>query len=530
MSVRRRILVVGLDACDRQTALDLAAQGRMPVLQGLLSRGTRCPTRGPFGLFVGAIWPSFATGLKPDRHRLHGWDEIDIGSYERRLTSVSRLQGEPFWRRLGQSGRRVVAIDVPHAFVREAANSIEIGEWGCHDRHFGLSSWPPGEAASVERDFGPHPIFGADAHAVREFSPDDYVLRAGPLRTAEEDRSLIDGLLAGVGTKARLSARFLQTSDWDLLVTVFGESHAVGHQQWHLHDESHPRFDSARRAFVGGDPVARVYSALDAALGKLMALAGEETLVLVLLSHGMRAHHDGTHLLDELLRRIDLADRTAESGDRWGVTWKRALQALPPAWQRRVSLPLLRELRRRAAERSLPPSPEYVTPAERADQRFYAEPNNTVYGGVRFNRSGREPRGLVEAGASAALSARLAHDLQALVNVATGGPVICGVVPSDRWYRRRNDDTIPDLFIDWERSAPVETVWSPKTGLVHGPYRLWRTGDHRPEGLLLAVGPDVTPGAAMPEIAIEDLPVSLLARLGCAGSDLDGSPAGWLVG
>ncbi len=528
MSASSRILVIGLDACDQQTALALAAQGRMPTLQRLLSRGTRCPTRNPFGLFVGAIWPTFTTGLKPDRHRVHGWDEIDIGSYERRLTSVSRLQGEPFWRRLGQSGRRVVAIDIPHVFVREAANVIEIGEWGCHDRHFGLGSWPPGESASVERDFGLHPIFGVDGHASREFAPDDYVLRAGPLRTAGEDRALIEGLLAGVATKARLSAKFLQARDWDLMITVFGESHAVGHQQWHLHDEAHPRFDSARRAFVGGDPVARVYSALDAALGELMALAGEETLVL--LSHGMRAHHDGTHLLDELLRRIDLADRTAESSGRWGAAWKRALQALPPAWQRQISLLLLRELRRRAAERSLSPSPEFVTPAERADQRFYAEPNNSVYGGVRFNRSGREPRGTVAAGATTVLTARLSHDLQALINVATGGPVVRGVAASDQWYRRRNDDTIPDLFIDWERSAPVETVWSPKTGLVHGPYRLWRTGDHRPEGLLLAAGPGMMPGAAVPEIAIEDLPASLLTRLGCAGPDLDGKPAGWLAG
>jgi len=39
----------------------------------------------------------------------------------------------------------------------------------------------------------------------------------------------------------------------DLRLVVMGESHAVGHQQWHLHDETHPRFDERCRAATGGE-------------------------------------------------------------------------------------------------------------------------------------------------------------------------------------------------------------------------------------------------------------------------------------
>ena len=63
-----------------------------------------------------------------------------------------------------------------------------------------------------------------------------------------------------------------------------------------------------------------------------------------------------------------------------------------------------------------------------------------------------------------------AADLMALVNVETGGPVITGVDKSSRWYRRSPEDTLPDLFLDWERSGLIETVWSPKTEIVHAPY------------------------------------------------------------
>jgi len=61
MTGRARILCVGFDACDPETALELAAAGRMPSLARLLTTAARCPLRHPFGLFVGALWTTFAT-------------------------------------------------------------------------------------------------------------------------------------------------------------------------------------------------------------------------------------------------------------------------------------------------------------------------------------------------------------------------------------------------------------------------------------------------------------------------------------
>jgi hypothetical protein len=199
------VLVVGLDACDRDTALALAAAGQMPVLRDLLSRSARCAVKLPPGLFVGALWPSFTTGLRPDRHRHHCWDEIEVATYERRLTTPRLAEGIPFWRRLAAAGRRTVSIDVPHNTVADGGCGVEIAEWGCHDRHWGFRSWPPGEATVVERDFGLHPVFGIEAHIEESFAPDDRVHRAGRLRTPEEEKRLTEGLLAGLEIKARLS-------------------------------------------------------------------------------------------------------------------------------------------------------------------------------------------------------------------------------------------------------------------------------------------------------------------------------------
>ena len=526
MTVRAPILVVGLDACDPAIAHSLAAAGHLPTLRRLFEHAARCRVRNPYGLFVGSLWMTFATGLRADRHHFHCWDEIDVASYVRRMTKPSSCGQTPFWRRLSEDGRRVAVIDVPHSKADVSINGLEVVEWGCHDRHFGFHTWPAAKASEIASAFGLHPVLGLDPYSVREFAPDDYAHREGPLRTTEEERTLFDGLLRGVVAKRRLSTALLADGGWDLFLTIFGESHAIGHQQWHLHDPTHPRFDPALVEAVGGDPIPAIYRELDAALGEMLSLLDAEATVLVLLSHGMGPHNDGTHLLDEVLSRFDWFDRGPPP---LIATPRELLRRAAQSLERRVPAFAVPTIRRTNAGRMLRPCPEFASPDDRARQRFFVEPNNYVYGGVRLNLVGREPKGCVEPHQFDAVCQSLTDDLLALINVQTGGPVVRSVERADRWYRRLPDDTMPDLFIDWERTAAIETVWSAKTGIVHSPYTHWRTGDHRPDGLLLAFGPGIPGSTELAAVELEDLAPSIAGRLGVAIEDVDGAAAPWLL-
>jgi predicted AlkP superfamily phosphohydrolase/phosphomutase len=529
MTPRNATLVVGLDACDPAIAPTLAAAGRLPTLARLFARAARARVRNPFGLFVGALWTTFATGLCPDRHRFHCWDEIDVGTYLRRLTSPPASNETTFWRKLSDAGRRVAVIDLPHSAASGPINGVQIVEWGCHDRHFGFHTWPPERARDIAATFGLHPVLGMDAYAKRDFAPDDYAHRAGSCRTVEEDRALFQGLLHGAEVKGAMASALLAERDWDLFILVFGESHSIGHEQWHLHDQTHPHFDQAAVQALGGDPLARMYEELDRGLGTLLAQIDEHTSVLVLLSHGMGPHHDGTHLLDEVLGRIDLFDRGPPNRTASWQLLGRGVGLLPGPVQRHLTAFAVPAIRRRARSRTLVPCPEFASAGQRAQQRFFLEPNNYVYGGIRLNMAGREPNGLVDPDEADEVCRRLARDLLALINVESGRPVIRAVHRADQWYRRASDDTIPDLFIDWERSGPIETVWSPKTGLIHAPYTNWRTGDHRPNGLLLALGPDIPENTTLPDVHLEDLAPTIAARHGVTLEDVDGRIVSWLA-
>ncbi len=522
------VFVVGLDACDPAIARRLAAEGQLPVLRRLFESAARCAVRNPMGLFVGALWMTFATGLRADRHRFHCWDEIDIDTYVRQLTSPPQDQ-VPFWRTLSDAGRRIAVFDVPHSIANRPVNGFEMVEWGCHDRHFGFHTWPPQRAAEIDAAFGLHPVLGLDAYARREFAPDDYAHRAGPLRTLEEDRILFEGLRQGIRIKRRLTREVLADGEWDMVLSVLGESHSIGHQQWHFHDPSHARHDAAAVAAIGGDPVAAIYRELDCSLGETLARAGDDATVLVLLSHGMGPHYDGCHLLEEVLTRLDAFDRAPPAENGMRALIKRGTRALPGRMQQRVTAFAVPAIRQRLGGRLPPGCAEYAGPEARARQQFFVEPNNYVYGGVRLNLAGREPNGCVAPHEVDRVCKRLADDLMALTNVDTGGPVVRDVIRADRWYRRSADDTMPDLFVDWARDAQIETVWSAKAGLVHAPYTHWRSGDHRLHGLLLAYGPGIRAGEALSPIDLEDLAPGIAARLGVDLAGVDGRAPAWLA-
>ena len=519
------VIMIGLDAFDPEIALGLAAAGELPTLAGLLESGARCPINNPYGLMVGALWVSFATALKPARHGYYCWEEVDIDTYRVQPNPIPDGGYVYFWQQLAQAGLKVAAIDVPHARAVPPINGVHIAEWGAHDRHFGLHSAPVERAGNLANAFGFHPVLGVEPFAKREFASDDAFARSGMLRTAEEEKVFAHALRKGVAMRGKMLEELMAEQDWDLFLAVFGESHASGHQQWHLHDAKHPRFDRDVQQAVGGDPLLHVYRDIDAAVGRLLAQAPSDATIMVHLSHGMGPHYDGIHLLDEILARLEAHYRGGDSPDDPRNVAKRLLTRLKPGLRRIAELARVSSRLRSAVARRM----RGDLPEMRAKRAFFSEPNNFVYGGVRLNLKGREPNGVVDPADADALCDRLAADLLAITNPDTGRPIIASVERCDRHHARSPGDRMPDLFLCWERHSPIEAARSPKIGTIRDPYVGWRTGDHKPDGLLVARGPGIAPGAEFPAIDVEDLGPSAAALLGVQLEDIDGCAAAWLV-
>ncbi len=498
-------MVLSLDAADPGLVRRLAAAGEMPAMAALIERAAVVDTIAPEAVYVSANWPTLFTATQPDRHRYLCWDEIAPGTYERRETDLSYIREPPLWRALSAAGRRVAVFDVPHTVI-EPVDGVMVTEWACHDRHGVTGSWPPELAGELHARHG-RPFGSADPIWFPQFAPCDYVHRDGDHRTPEETEAMLAALRGSIESKRRASLELLGRGGWDLYMAVMGESHCVGHQFWHLHDAAHEKHDAALAARVG-DPVADVYRRLDAVVGDHLSALGPDDTAYVTLAHGMTAHHDGTHLLDHVLDRLDWS--LDHPGGHGAAT--RAAGRLPAALRR----PLVSRMRDRfgtGAPGELP---------ERSTRRWFQVPNNTVVGAVRLNLAGREPLGRIRPADRRAVLGWLADRLRELVNLEAGRRVVRECVISDDVFRRDGGDAFADLYVEWERSAPIERVWSPTVGTVSVPYEHWRQGDHERTGITLATGPGIAPGQRRGTFPIVDLGATFAAAAGVRLEGVDG--------
>jgi predicted AlkP superfamily phosphohydrolase/phosphomutase len=226
---------------------------------------------------------------------------------------------------------------------------------------------------------------------------------------------------------------------------------------------------------------------------------------MVLLSHGIGPHYGGDHLLSEILARLDDAERPSL----WIVLGERA---------RRLS-----NRRRRAARGNV---------SVDGSRRFFKIPNNELYGAIRFNLLGREPRGRVRPDDVGALTASLRADLLELVDPDDQRPIVRDVLRTDELYEGPARDFLPDLFVVWALDRPLAGATSPKIGTVRGTYSGIRTGDHRPNGLVFVMGRGITVGRVTGSVSVPvvDLGPTIAARLGVQLDGIDGAPIEALLG
>ena len=526
MTTDRSLLVLAIDAARPELIRRWAAAGKLPAIRRLLDRGTSGSVEGVKGYFIGSTWPSLYTGLGPAGHGFHRIEQLRPGSYgfHRPLEEPGGLPGTPFWRRASDAGRRVAVLDVPLSRPEPELNGIQTVEWGGHDAVFGFRTTPPGLADEILEEEGPYPLPEA-CDRVR--------------RTAADFRAYLDGLEEAVERKRELTLSLLEREDWDLFVQVFTEAHCAGHQTWHLHDPDHPAHDAALAAAVG-DPIERVYRAIDRAVGAIVERSGADR-VLLLSAHGMRAYWGASFfLLPKLLRALGATVPPAGGNGPADGLAARAVEAARGLWRR---LPdrtrdALRPLREAVGPDAPGDGEGHQIPADLTRSPCFPVPNGSPVGAVRLNLAGREPTGVLAPGAEAdAFCERLAEGLLAATDDRTGGPLIEDVYRTADHHDGPRLEALPDLLVEWTRDPPVGTrahgegrgatirARSPEIGTVEATNGYVRTGEHVPEGFFTLSGPDVSAARRGEPVRVVDVHPTICRLLGLPDPGVDGAPA-----
>ena len=512
-----RLVVLAVDAASPDLVERWSADGTLPHLQRLAAQGLSGRCRSVEGFFVGSTWPSLYTAVSPARHGHHSLVQLRPGTYELyRPHEEELVHAVPFWDHLAQAGVESAVLDVPLSGLSPHLRGVQTVEWGAHDALYGFRASPAALEHEIRARFGEHPL-GPCCDAARA--------------SAADWRGFVDRLERGVALKRDLTRFVLARQPFDLLMQVFTEAHCAGHQAWHLHDRSHPAHDPALAAEVG-DPLRRVYVAVDAAIGAIARDVPDATLV-VLSGHGMSYWYGAQFLLREILVRLGVTALAPEPprtpAQRAVAGAERVWLALPSPLRRALD-PLKQLVWRRD---DAPGAPSLGVDAARS--RCFPVHNGLAVGGIRLNLAGREPHGVVRTGADAdALCAQLEADLLALRDERTGRALVRAVRRTRDLWQGERLDALPDLLVEWSDDAPTGSVAlaggraaevrasSPKLGALEGANAYGRTGEHRIEGFFVARGPGIAPGRLPRTVSTMDFAPTFCARLGAPMRGVDG--------
>jgi len=511
-----RLVLLGVDAASPDLIRAWVDAGKLPNLKSLVDEGVSGRVAGVEGLFIGSTWPSFYTGLHPGRHGIYRIEQLESGTYGffRPFEIPDGVGGTPFWRLASDEGRRVAVLDVPLSRIEPELNGIQTVEWGGHDAVFGFRTSPPELAGEILAGAGPYPL---------PQSCD------GRRESAADFEAFIDGLERAVAVKAELTLAAMAREEWDLVVQVFTEAHCAGHQCWHLHDPAHPSHDPQIREAVG-DPLERVYRAVDAAVGAILERTGDAR-ILLFSAHGMGSSRGAHFLLPEILRRLGASvGRTASAPSRGSV--RSALRGAA----RRVLPPGVRDLLRASRRWLARPGAKRADPIpwDLEKSRCFPIPIGFPVAGIRLNLVGREPTGVLRPGADAdAFCSELAAALLEIVDERSGEPLIQRVLRTEDLYDGTRRHALPDLLLEWNdrpvgtmvhakgRGASVAAA-STRIGRVEGTNRWGRTGEHVPEGFFVFRGAGVPAGRREAPVPVMDFHPTICRLLGLPDPDVDG--------
>ncbi len=280
--------------------------------------------------------------------------------------------------------------------------------------------------------------------------------RTRPYFAASEEPELRDAVMAA-------AARRLVAQDPDLVLLYFRSADIVSHHHWKEFEAVEPGPSPH-----GDSPVQRIYRAIDAAIGEVLSAARTPLDVLVISDHGFRAarttelHTDSD--LDALLVRLGYQKRNAA-----GVAMRRT---------------------------------QLYT---------YASPTYQRKKLVRCALAGREPGGTLTQEQCDAARTRFEADLRR-VTFAGGEPVFIVRDVRGREQQAGGDfvallssvGTTTRVLVDGKQVADVVTDVSELSG----------THDSSNDGILIAAGPNLAPGADVKGISVHDITPTVLYGLG----------------
>jgi predicted AlkP superfamily phosphohydrolase/phosphomutase len=504
-----KLLVIGIDGAPYPLIERWAASGDLPHMARLVERGSFGVLRSTFPVHSPTAWASFITGLNPGQHGVFDFVRRSPDSYKLSVVRADQYRGTSIWRLLSEAGRKVGVMNVPMTYPPEPVNGFLISGLGTPEA--ARYTYPPELQKTLEAE--------------------GYRVNKKFFFVRDRQDEWLDDITAMTEQRGQTAVRLLREEPWDFFMVVFRNSDEICHFFWHHMDETHPHHDPAAPPRYK-TAILDLYRQIDRWVGELVRAAGEDVNVVIMSDHGAGPLYRDVFLNEWLAREGWLALREeVASGRGWlsamqrmGLTRARISNTLTRLDMHWLETAIKRALGDKIYVLPRDERPEFHNAIDWASTKAYSF---GYYGQIFINLVGREPGGIVPPEVYDALRDEIARQIMGITDPEDGLPVVDQVFKKEELFHGRYLDEAPDLLAIMRGLTYITRTgyeFAEERGVLFREPYTDETGGHRLEGIVLAAGPDIRPGA-LPERPIIDLTPTLLQLQGCPVPDyMDGTP------
>ena len=499
---KKKLVVIGIDGAPFELIEQWAKSGDLPNMAKLIERGSFGVLRSTIPVHSPTAWASFITGLNPGQHGVFDFAQRDTDGYELRVVRADHIPGRSLWRLLSDEEKKVAVINVPMTYPPEPVNGFLLSGLGTPD--YSTYSYPPEMTAELNDA-------GYRVNKKFFFVPD------------RQDEWLQD-IHEITEIRGQTTVRLLQEEMWDFAMVVFRNSDEICHFFWHHLDETHPDHDpDAAPRYKNA--IRDLYQHIDKWVGEIVAVAGEETNIVVMSDHGAGPLYKDVFLNEWLIEKGWLKLKEAPAGRglwenlarRSGLTRANISDRLTRMDLHSVEFAIKKILGDRIKVLPRDERPEFTSAI---DWEITSAYSMGYYGQIFINLKGREPQGIVEPGVEyETLRDEIAQQMLEIVDPEDGRKVVDRVYKKEELYHGSYVDDAPDLLAIMRNLTYITRMgyeFAAERGvLFRKPYTA-ESGSHRLEGILIGAGPDIVGQKELPEFEIQDLTPTLLYLMGCS--------------
>lgn len=290
MKKKSKVLLIGWDAADWKIIGPLLAKGQMPALKKLINKGvygnmsTMNPPYSPM------LWSTVATGKTPDKHGVLGFIELMPDMKGVRPVTVNSRKSRAVWNILHNQGYKSNLVGWWPSFPAEPINGNVVSD-KFQKVQQNSKQKPPIAKGTVHpeslvkdiRDLRVFPNEITEAH-ILPFIP----------KAAQINQDQHKGLQSFAKIMAENSSvhaaatNLMRTTDWDFMAVYYDLIDHFCHAFMKYHP---PRLHSIPESLydIYQDCIVGAYRFQDMMLERTMALADEDTTIIVMSDHGFES-------------------------------------------------------------------------------------------------------------------------------------------------------------------------------------------------------------------------------------------------